>query len=107
MANYYLIRNFTKNGALGISHRVFEEIARGCITETFGAEIDQNDGSIFRPNRPVQCNVDKDGIKILVQIENKADQSMPDIAKTVEERIHAVIYDMTEITPKKITVKIV
>ncbi len=105
MNNYYLIQNFTNNGALGISYHVFEEIARICVSEVKGAFIDENEG-LFRTNHPVSCNIVSDGIEISINLKIGYELNVNEVSLKVQEKVQSSIYDMTEIKPKKVDIRI-
>jgi uncharacterized alkaline shock family protein YloU len=105
MTNYFLIENFTNNGALGISYQVFEEIAKICVSEVEGATLSSNEG-LFKLNRPVLCNIQSDGIEITVNVKIDTGLNVNDVCLKVQEKVQDSIYDMTEIKPKKIDIKV-
>ena len=109
MANtdYHEIENFTNNGNLGISYKVFEEITLYAINEIDGTVINQPSSSLFRNTKPVSCTITKKGeLDINIYLKIKYGFNVADVCNRVQTKVENDIYAMTEVTPRRINIHI-
>ena len=60
---FYMIENYKKNGKIGISHQVFEEIARYVTVEVDGVEFLDETSSLFK-KQDIVCKIINDEVYI-------------------------------------------
>lgn len=103
---YYMIENYKKNGKIGISHQVFEEIARYVTVEVDGVEFLDENSSLFK-KQDIVCKIINDEVYITINIRIRYNFNVGDVSQTIQDRVSQTILHMTEIMPKKIDVNVV
>jgi len=103
---FYLIENYKKNGKIGISHQVFEEIARYVTLEVDGVEFLEETSSLFK-KQDIVCKIINDELYITINVRIRYNFNVGDVSQIIQDRVSQFILHMTEITPKKIDVNVV
>ena len=103
---FYLIENYKKNGKIGISHQVFEEIARYVTLEVDGVEFLEETSSLFK-KQDIVCKIINDELYITINVRIRYNFNVGDVSQIIQDRVSQYILHMTEITPKKIDVNVV
>ncbi len=103
---FYMIENYKKNGKIGISHQVFEEIARYVTVEVDGVEFLDETSSLFK-KQDIVCKIINDEVYIAINIRIRYNFNVGDVSQTIQDRVSQTILHMTEIMPKKIDVNVV
>ncbi len=103
---FYLIENYKKNGKIGISHQVFEEIARYVTVEVDGVEFLEETSSLFK-KQDIICKIINDEVYIIINVRVRYNFNVGEVSQIIQDRVSQTILHMTEILPKKIDVNIV
>ena len=103
---FYMIENYKKNGKIGISHQVFEEISRYVTVEVDGVEFLEETSSLFK-KQDIVCKIINDEVYITINIRIRYNFNVGDVSQTIQDRVSQTILHMTEIMPKKIDVNVV
>jgi uncharacterized alkaline shock family protein YloU len=110
MADYSYINNYTKNGSLAISRRVFETIAVIATNKINGAEVSKanKNSKDFNLYNPISVNIEKDGkVNIKIEVSLKKGTDVHKICMQIQERIAQHMELMCEIVPFNIITKVV
>ena len=110
MADYSYINNYTKNGSLAISRRVFETIAVIATNKINGAEVSKANkkSKDFNLYNPISVNIEKDGkVNIKIEVSLKKGTDVHKICMQIQERIAQHMELMCEIVPFNIITKVV
>lgn len=103
---FYLIENYKKNGKIGISHQVFEEISRYVTLEVDGVEFLEETSSLFR-KQDIVCKIINDEVYISINVRIRYNFNVGEVSQIIQDRVSQTILHMTEIMPKKIDVNVV
>lgn len=107
MAEYVYIQNYTKNGQMGISHVVFDQIAEIATNSVLGATVAKTKKTLFTLHKPITCEI-RNGlvdVKISVVIDQTADEAC--VKANIIEEVASALTMMTELIPFKIIVEVV
>ena len=103
---FYLIENYQKNGIIGISHQVFEEIARYVTVEVDGVEFLEETSSLFK-KQDIVCKIINDEVYITINVRIRYNFNVGEESQIIQDRVSQTILHMTEIMPKNIDVNVV
>ena len=103
---FYLIENYKKNGKIGISHQVFEEIARYVTVEVDGVEFLEETSSLFK-KQDIICKIIKDEVYISINVRIRYNFNIGEVSQVIQDRVSQAIHQLTEIMPKKVDVNVV
>ncbi|HMM00642.1 MAG: Asp23/Gls24 family envelope stress response protein [Bacilli bacterium] len=107
MAQYVYIQNYTRNGLMGISHVVFDQIAEIATNNVAGAKVREPIKTVFSLHKPIQCSI-RNGlvdVKIYVNIDRNV-VNVSEVATRIQEEVANALTSMTELIPFKINVEI-
>ncbi|MGI6714334.1 MAG: hypothetical protein ACOX3K_04770 [Bacilli bacterium] len=107
MAEYVYIQNYTRNGQMGISHVVFDQIAYIAAEGVIGATVARSKKRLFTLHKPIACEI-RNGlvdVKISVVIEKDANQET--VKEKIIEEVSNALSMMTELIPFKVIVEVV
>ena len=104
--DFYLIENYKKNGKIGISHQVFEEISRYVTVEVDGVEFLEETSSLFK-KQDIICKIIKDEVYISINVRIRYNFNVGEVSQVIQDRVSQAIYQFTEIMPKKVDVNVV
>ncbi|HKM10881.1 MAG: Asp23/Gls24 family envelope stress response protein [Bacilli bacterium] len=106
MAEYVYIQNYTRNGQMGISHVVFDQIAAIATNSVLGATVARSKKGLFLLHKPIACQI-RNGlvdVKISVIIEKSA--NVQEVCLKIQEEVASALTMMTELIPFKIIVEV-
>lgn len=107
MREFYLLHKFTRNGSLGMSYKVFEEITRFAIREVQGATLNDNPAFLFNVASPITCRISKNGdLAVKINLRIKYGFNVSEVSNLVQSKVEESIYNMTEIHPSKIDIHV-
>ncbi|MGI6644293.1 MAG: hypothetical protein ACOX28_00785 [Bacilli bacterium] len=104
MAEFVYIQNYTRNGNMGISHLVFNQIAAIATNEIKGANVLQKEKDPFKLHKPITCDI-RNGlvtVKIYVTLSKKSDEER--LVVEIKENVAQALAMLTEMIPFKIDV---
>ncbi|HZJ89578.1 MAG TPA: Asp23/Gls24 family envelope stress response protein [Bacilli bacterium] len=104
MAQYVHIQNYNKQGLMGISQTVFDQIAEIATNEVSGATVMKKRG--FTLFEPVHCHIRNGEVTVKIAIKVNAGVNVKTISKTVQESIAQSLNMMTEHIPFKILIDV-
>ena len=103
---FYLIENYKKNGKIGISHQVFEEIARYVTVEVDGVEFLDESSSLLK-KQDIVCKIINDEVYIVINVRIRYNFNVGEVSQIIQDRVSQTILHMTEIMPKKVDVNLI
>lgn len=107
MANYVLIENYTRNGAMGISHFVFDQIASIATNKVKGATVKKtNSKSLFKLHRPITCEIRNGLVKVTISVTISTGVNVNEVCLNIQEEVASALVSMTELIPFNINVKV-
>lgn len=110
MADYSYINNYSKNGSLAISRRVFETIAIKATNKISGASVSKRskNSKDFNLHNPIAVEIDKNGkVNIKVEVSLKKGTDVHKVCMQIQEAIAQNMMLMCEIVPFNIVTKVV
>lgn len=108
MADYVYIENYNNYGAMGISRRVFENIASAATNRVKGASVSHNKGRLFTLHRPIQIILRNNGlVDIRIDVIIKIGVNVDEVCLKIQEEVANALLLMTEMIPFNIGVKVV
>lgn len=110
MADYINIKNYSNNGVIGISRRVFEAIVTDAVNRVSGVKITKGKTKKlpFDLSHPIKITFRSDGsvdIKISISVEKGA--NVNDVCVAIQEEVARSITAYTESVPFDIELKVV
>lgn len=102
---FYLIENYRKNGNIGISPKVFEEIASFVAREIDGVELLDDSSTLFRKSN-ISCKMFRNQISINMNIRIRYGFNVADVSSKLRANVSQTIFNMTELMPSKIDISI-
>ncbi|HKM02540.1 MAG TPA: hypothetical protein VJZ31_01280, partial [Bacilli bacterium] len=75
MAEYVYIQNYTRNGVMGISHHVFDQIAEIATNQVKGAETFTRKSTFF-VHRPATCEIVNGRVTVKIYVVIAADANI-------------------------------
>jgi uncharacterized alkaline shock family protein YloU len=106
MAEYVYIQNYTRNGVMGISHHVFDQIAEIATNQVKGAETFTRKSSFF-VHRPAACEIKNGLVTVKIFVVISADANINEVCLNIQENVANSLAMMTEVIPFKIGVEVV
>lgn len=105
MAQYVYIQNYNKQGKMGISEAVFDQIAEIATNAVSGAHVSKK--RFFTLPEPVKCNIRNGEVTVKISVNVSAGINVKTLSKTVQESIAQSLNIMTEHIPFKIRIDVV
>ena len=106
MAEYVYIQNYTRNGAMGISHVVFDQIAASATNQVNGATVKENPNDFFRLHKPITCSIRNGLVDVKIQVNISAGVNVNEVCLRIQEEVASALRMMTELVPFKIIVEV-
>lgn len=107
MADYVYIENYTRNGAMGISHVVFDQIASIATNKVKGATVkQQNTARLFKLHKPITCQIRNGLVKVSIAVTISAGVNVNEVCINIQEEVASALISMTELIPFNINVKV-
>lgn len=117
MADYVYLENYSKNGKMGFSHIVFDQIAAIATSKVTGASLEKkNDDDknkktknvkAFKLHRPVTCDIRNGIVSVKIDVIVNAQHNVNQVLIKIQEDVANAILSMTEIIPFTVNVKCV
>lgn len=105
MAEYVYIQNYNKQGTMGISHHVFDQIAEIATNEVAGATVSKKKRySLFKP---VKCTIKNGEVTVQISVKVSPQTNVKDVAREVQENVATSLNQMTELIPFSISVEVI
>lgn len=108
MADYVYIENYSKNGKMGISHVVFDQIASISAQRIKGVQIRKNSQlqRIFKLRKPISCQIQNGIVNVNIEVTIKAGSNVHEVCIKIQEEIANALSSLTELVPFNINVKV-
>ena len=103
MARYVNIQNYTRNGNMGISHVVFDQIAEIATNSVKGAEVSSPKKRLFSLEEPINCSIRNGLVTVSIRVNIKKGINVKDVALSIQEKVAVALRSMTELIPFRIT----
>lgn len=108
MAEYVKIENYTRNGAMGISHVVFDQIAEIATNKVKGASVKSvNAGKLFKLHKPIACQIRNGKVDVKIDVRVARGVNVNDVCMQIQEEVANALSSMTELVPFNINIKVV
>lgn len=113
MADYVYIKNYSKDGEIGISRRVFEELATEAVERVGGASV-HNKGKnkktidkVFNLHNPVKVVFHHNGqVEIFISINIKKGENANKVCLAIQEEVAQSLLAYAESVPVTIQLKV-
>ncbi len=108
MADYAYIQNYSKRGALGISRKVFEQIAYNATERVLGVKLDaKKQKSPFRLVRPISVILHHNGqVDIRIEVTIKKGNDVKVVCENIQKEVRYSLEQMVEQAKVNITTKV-
>ena len=108
MADYVFVENYSKNGKMGISHIVFDQIASLATTKVKGVTVRKNSKTTkaFSLHHPVTCDIRNGIVNVKIDVIINAQANVNEVCLKIQEEVANAITAMTELVPFNINVKV-
>jgi len=105
MTDYVYIKNNSNLGEIGMSRKVFEQIALEATNRIQGASVSAK--KRFTLDNPIQVSFRKDGkVDVLVTINLKKGQNANDVCLKIQEEVANAFLAYAESVPFNIEIKV-
>jgi len=106
MADYVYIENYTRNGAMGISHLVFYQIAETATNVVTGASVSKSKSRIFNLHRPISCKIRNGQVNVDIAVSISKQANINEVCLKIQEEVANALSSMTELVPFNINIKV-
>lgn len=108
MADYVYIENYSKNGKMGISHVVFDQIASISAQRVKGVSIRKNSKveKAFKLNRPIECQIKNGIVNVNIDVVIAHGSNVSEICLLIQEEVSNALSSLTELVPININVRV-
>ncbi|MCF0117647.1 MAG: Asp23/Gls24 family envelope stress response protein [Bacilli bacterium] len=113
MADYVYIENYSKNGKMGISHLVFDQIASLATDRVKGASVAKIEDSknkkssrAFALHKPVICDIKNGIVNVKIDVTISAQANVNAVCLQIQEEVANTLQAMTELVPFNINIKV-
>lgn len=115
MADYVNIENYSKNGKLAISRRVFEKIATDATNNVTGAKVKSREGKnkkgiskvVFDLFKPIKIAFKSNGqVDVNIDITLSKGSNASEVCLKIQEEVSNALLAYTESVPFRINIKV-
>lgn len=108
MADYVYIENYSKNGKMGISHVVFDQIASFSAQRVKGVTIRKNSKvkRAFKLRKPITCQIQNGVVNVKIEVIIAAGSNVHDVCIKIQEEVANGLSFLTELVPFNVNVKV-
>lgn len=107
MAEYVKIENYTRNGAMGISHFVFDQIAEIATNKVKGASVKTNSVKrLFKVHKPISCQIRNGQVNVKIDVIIRSGANVNAVCTQIQEEVANAISSMTELVPFNVNIKV-
>lgn len=109
MAEYVYLDNYAKNGKLGISYHVFDQLVTSSLLKVKGITKSQKQikkSQFIRLNRPVQTYIRKDIVHVWIYIDVMKGKDIQEVVEAIQREVYNSLLIATEQIPINIQVKV-
>ena len=108
MAEYVYIENYSKNGKMGISHVVFDQIASISAQRVKGVSIRKNSKveKAFKLNHPIECQIKNGVVNDNIDVIISHGHNVNEICLLIQEEVSSALSSLTELVPININVRV-
>ena len=106
MEEYVYIPNYTRNGVMGITNHVFEQIAEIATNQVKGTETFTRKSTFF-VHRPASCEIKNGLVTVKIYVVIAAEANINEVCLNIQENVANSLAMMTELIPFKIGVEVV
>ncbi len=108
MAEYVYIDNYTRNGTIGISHYVFDQIASIATDNVKGAAVaNSRKKGLFKLMHPISCSIRNGKVDVKIDVTIQKNVNIHDICLNIQKEVASALSSMTELVPFNIDIKVV
>ena len=110
MADYVYIKNYSKDGEIAISRRVFEQLSTDAVERVSGASVStkgKKSNGIFNLHNPVKVVFHHNGqVEIFISINIKKGENANKVCLAIQEEVAQSLLAYAESVPFNIQIKI-
>ncbi len=110
MADYFLIKNYSSAGEIGISRSCFVAIANEAIKRVSGVSIaskGKKSKNVFNMRKPIQVHFKSNGqVELNLLIDINKENDVAKVCSSLQEEISSSLMEFTESIPFKINIKV-
>jgi uncharacterized alkaline shock family protein YloU len=104
MAEYVYIQNYTRNGNMGISHFVFDQIAGIATNQVQGAILLDPVSATFKLHKPISCSIRNGLVNVKIHVILVKGAPVDEVCLAIQDNVSNALAMMTEMIPFKIDV---
>lgn len=107
MAEYVFIQNYSRNGKMGISNNVFDQIAEIATNTVKGASVRKSKSKQhYQLHKPITSSIKNGLVEVKIDVIMKKGVNVRDVSIKIQEEVASALSMMTEIVPFKILVEV-
>lgn len=106
MAEYVYVQNYNKQGMMGISYQVFDQITEIATNKINGATVSKKK-TRFSLSRPVKCSIKNGTVTVSISLIVSPEFNVEEVAREVQENVATSLKEMTELIPFNISVEVI
>ncbi len=108
MADYVYIENYSKNGKMGISHIVFDQIASISAQRVKGVTIRKNAKlqRAFKLRKPIYCQIQNGIVNVNIDVSIAQGSNVHEVCVKIQEEIASALSSLTELVPFSVNIKV-
>lgn len=104
MAEYVYIQNYTRNGNMGISHFVFDQIAGIATNQVQGAILLDPVSATFKLHKSISCSIRNGLVNVKIHVILVKGAPVDEVCLAIQDNVSNALAMMTEMIPFKIDV---
>ena len=105
MAEYVYIKDYSKNGQLGISKNCFEQIV-SVVTNKVGGVSTAKPSTPFFFHKPVRCTINENKLTVDIQVIIRQGYNVDQICSSIQSEVAEALTQMMELVPFQIKIKV-
>ncbi len=108
MADYVYIENYSKNGKMGISHIVFDQIASISAQKVKGVTVRKNARiqKAFKLRKPIYCRIQQGVVNVNIDVIITQGSNVHEVCVKIQEEVANALTSFTELVPFSVNIKV-
>ena len=108
MADYVYIKDYSKNGQMGISKAVFEQIVATVTNKVGGVSTakSRKSNSPFFFHKPVKCSIYENKLNVDIQVIIRQGHNVEEICHSIQQEVAEKLTQMVEVVPFQIKIRV-
>jgi uncharacterized alkaline shock family protein YloU len=109
MAEFVYIQNYERNGNMGISHLVFDQIVAIATNQVNGANVADGESvyAKFKLHKPITCTIRNGIVNVKIFVTLTEDSDVDKVSNEIKENVTQTLLMTTEFIPFNIDVTVV